>query len=331
MKKPTLRSRRRSARRIASETRPSQVAEGTRLDNRNSQNVEGHECAAEPRQRSFAGSGFTIDLRLEDCFRGMKRLRPESVDVVVTSPPYNIGVKYGVYDDCISRERYLEWLGEWSRLVAEVLSPSGSLFFNIGGKPSDQWVPLEAALQLRECLRLQNTIHWIKSIAISKASNGDNHGLSEDVNVGHIKPINSQRYLSDAHEYIFHFTKSDTVALDRLAIGVPYKHKSNVTRWKAKKTDVRCRGNAWFIPYKTIVSRTRDRPHPASFPPELAAMCIKLHGLGKVRRVLDPFMGLGSTAVACAGLGVSCTGFEIDPEYFVTSCKQVGRVMAPDH
>ena len=47
-------------------------------------------------------------------------------------------------------------------------------------------------------------------------------GLSEDVNVGHIKPINSQRYLSDAHEYIFHFTRSGTVDLDRLAVGVAH-------------------------------------------------------------------------------------------------------------
>lgn len=250
--------------------------------------------------------------------------------MVVTSPPYNIGVKYGVYNDRISRSAYLDWLGEWSDLVAEVLSPSGSLFLNIGGKPSDQWVPLEAALRLRERFRLQNTIHWIKSIAIPKASNGDNHGLSEDVNVGHIKPINSARYLSDAHEYIFHFTKSDAVELDRLAIGVPYKHKSNITRWKAKKTDVRCRGNTWFIPYKTIVSRERDRPHPAAFPPELAEMCIKLHGLEKVCTVLDPFMGLGNTAVACARLGVSCQGFEIDPEYYETSCRQLGRVMGSE-
>lgn len=279
------------------------------------------------RKRFVGAGGSVIDLRLEDCFAGMESLRSESVDVVVTSPPYNIGVKYGVYDDGISRQEYLDWLEEWAKLLSGVLSPSGSLFLNIGGKPTDPWVPLEAAIRFKKYFQLQNTIHWIKSIAIPKATNGDNHGLKDDVNVGHIKPINSRRYLSDAQEYVFHFTASGSVELDRLAIGVPYKHKSNITRWKSAGTDIRCRGNTWFIPYKTIVSRERDRPHPASFPPELAEMCIKLHGLAKAHLVLDPFMGLGHTAIACARLGISCVGFEIDPDYFDASCRQVGQAV----
>jgi site-specific DNA-methyltransferase (adenine-specific) len=143
------------------------------------------------------------------------------------------------------------------------------------------------------------------------------------VNVGHIKPINSRRYLSDAHEYVFHFTKNGNVPLDRLAIGVPYKHKSNITRWKSAGSDRRCRGNTWFIPYKTIVSRDRERPHPATFPPQLAEMCIKVHGLSRAGLVMDPFMGLGSTAMACLNLGVSCVGYEIDADYFGSCCEHI--------
>jgi site-specific DNA-methyltransferase (adenine-specific) len=279
-------------------------------------------------QKTFVkAGGSTIELHLNDCFVGMERMDRGSVDVVVTSPPYNIGVKYGVYDDGITRQKYLDWIEEWAKLVSQVLSPSGSLFLNIGGKPKDPWVPLEAAFRLKKYFQLQNTIHWIKSIAIPKATNGDDHGLKDDVNVGPIKPINSRRYLSDAQEYVFHFTTSGSVELDRLAIGVPYKHKSNITRWKSAGTDIRCRGNTWFIPYKTIVSRKRDRPHPASFPPELAEMCIKLHGLARAHLVLDPFMGLGHTAIACARIGISCIGFEIDPDYFETSCIQVARAV----
>ena len=143
----------------------------------------------------------TIRLCLENCFLGMKQLPEGSVDVVVTSPPYNIGVKYGVYDDKIHREAYLDWLEEWSSEVRRVLAPAGSLFLNIGAKPKDPWGPLETAMRFRNRYCLQNTIHWIKSIAIDRAGNGDDHGLKEDINVGHIKPINSRRYLSDAHEY----------------------------------------------------------------------------------------------------------------------------------
>jgi len=275
------------------------------------------------KQEFVVKEGAAISLYLQDCFKGMKKMPRQSVDVVVTSPPYNIGVRYRTYDDRGGRSAYLDWLEAWSQLVWKVLAPGGSIFLNLGGKPKDPWGPLETALRLRERFCLQNTIHWVKSIAIDRSSNGDDHGLTEDVNVGHIKPINSARYLSDAHEYVFHFTRSGDVELDRLAIGVPYKHKSNITRWKSAGKDLRCRGNAWFIPYKTIVSRDRERPHPASFPPRLAEMCMRLHGLSKVRLVMDPFMGIGNTALACVNLGLSCVGYEVDDEYFRTSCEQV--------
>jgi len=161
---------------------------------------------------------------------------------------------------------------------------------------------------------LQNVIHWIKSIAINKVDVGDYEGITQDVAVGHFKPINSKRYLNDCHEYIFHLTRRGDVELDRLAIGVAYQDKSNVGRW-SRKRDVRCRGNTWFIPYQTIKDRERQRPHPASFPPKLAEMCVRLHGLERVRRVLDPFLGIGSSALASAALGIEFAGFEIDANY----------------
>lgn len=274
-------------------------------------------------RRVFTHDRSTIELNLGDCFAGMERMEPDSVDVVVTSPPYNLGIGYGVYDDSIDRTAYLDWLEQWAVQVKRVLSPQGSLFLNIAGKPSDPWGPVEAALRLRPHLVLQNTIHWVKSIAVDGTGNGDGGEANPGINLGHIKPINSLRYLSDAHEYIFHFTRSGDVPLDRLAVGVPYKDKSNITRWKSAGKDLRCRGNVWFIPYKTIVSRDRERPHPASFPPRLPEMCIKVHGLERVRMVMDPFMGLGNTAVACVDLGVSCIGFEIDPEYYSNACNRV--------
>ena len=95
-----------------------------------------------------------VDLHLEDCFLGMKKLPQGSVDVVVTSPPYNLGVKYRVYNDRISREDYLDWLEKWAVEVARVLSPSGSLFLNIGGKPKDPWGPMEVAFRFRKHLQL---------------------------------------------------------------------------------------------------------------------------------------------------------------------------------
>jgi site-specific DNA-methyltransferase (adenine-specific) len=257
-----------------------------------------------------------IRLFLGDCLAGMEQiLEPGSVDLIVTSPPYNIGVQYGSYNDKIPREAYLKWMGDWGKSVKRVLSPEGSLFLNIGSKPSDPWVPFEVATTLKESLVLQNVIHWIKSIYIENES----YGKSTSINVGHFKPINSKRFINDAHEYIFHFTLGGNVALDRLSIGVPYKDTSNVERWKSAGQGVRCRGNNWYIPYPTIQHRVHDRPHPASFPPELVEMCIKVHGAKRIQSVLDPFLGIGNTAIACMRMGVGMYGFEIDEEYLAVA------------
>jgi site-specific DNA-methyltransferase (adenine-specific) len=147
--------------------------------------------------------------------------------------------------------------------------------------------------------------------------------MSGDIAVGHYKPIAGKRFLHDCHEYIFHFTKSGRVALDRLAIGVPYQDKSNIGRWHSAKQDLRCRGNTWFIPYETIRNRQNQRPHPSTFPVALPEMCMKLHGVNRTRLVLDPFIGIGSTALACLRLGVSCIGFDIDEKYLAVASTQL--------
>jgi len=257
--------------------------------------------------------GKKIHLYNEDCLTGIpKRLKPGTIDVVVTSPPYNIGVKYNSYNDRLPLEKYLEWLSEWGGVIERVLADDGSLFLNIGSRPSAPEIPFRVFDALSGRFRLQNVIHWIKSIYIE----ADSYGEQTDINVGHYKPINSSRFLNDTHEYIFHLTTTGRVRLDRLALGVPYKDQSNIGRWKAGTHRLRCRGNCWFIPYETIQSRDSDRPHPASYPPRLAENCIKLHGHRPDLQVLDPFLGIGNTALACRNLDVKFTGFEIDAYYY---------------
>ena len=265
-----------------------------------------------------------------DCIEGMKRyLTPGSVDVVVTSPPYNLGTSYSSYDDTMGRVDYVEWMGQWAQAVSEILADEGSLFLNIGGKPTDPWGPFEVLFRLRGHFVLQNTIHWIKSIAIRKEDVGRYPGISGNVSVGHYKPINSTRYINDCHEYIFHLTKNGRVALDRLAVGVEYQDKSNIARFgSANRSDSRCRGNTWFVPYKTIKSRDKQRPHPATFPVKIPQMCIQLHGLEQTQCVLDPFMGIGHTASACAQLGVGCIGFELERDYFAKSQRVLEDALA---
>jgi site-specific DNA-methyltransferase (adenine-specific) len=98
-------------------------------------------------------------------------------------------------------------------------------------------------------------------------------------------------------------------------VGVKYQDQSNVTRWRQAGSGLRCRGNTWFLPYDTIQSRDKERPHPATFPWRLPAYCLKLHGVPRIRVAVDPFLGLGSSAVASATLGVSFIGIEVDEHY----------------
>jgi site-specific DNA-methyltransferase (adenine-specific) len=269
-----------------------------------------------PRPHTTINTGpATIRFFVGDAVDVLDRLGAQSIDAIVTSPPYNLGIRYRTYDDALPREKYLEWTGEWIRRAARALTPHGSLFLNVGAKPTDPWTGLDVAQAARPHLQLQNTIHWIKSIAIEKSLAGARAGLQDDLAVGHYKPINSRRFLHDCHEFVFHFTPQGTTPLDRQAVGVPYQDKSNVGRWRAAAADRRCRGNTWFIPYDTIQSRDKDRPHPATFPPKLPEMCLRLHGLERIQLVVDPFLGLGSTAVACAQLGLSFVGIEMDEGY----------------
>jgi site-specific DNA-methyltransferase (adenine-specific) len=259
--------------------------------------------------------GTACRFYLGDCLDIFGRLPPQSVDVIVTSPPYNLGTEYNSYEDTLSRSEYLEWTNRWVTAAARVLAPDGSLFLNVGAKPSDPWTALDVAQTVRSHLRLQNVIHWVKSIAIDRTAAGLEAALDRDLAVGHYKPINSDRFLNDCHEFVFHFTPHGTTVLDRLALGVPYQDRSNVGRWRAAADGIRCRGNTWFIPYETIQRRDRDRPHPATFPSKLPEQCLRLHGISRIRVAIDPFTGLGNTAVACVRLGIDFIGAEIDESY----------------
>ncbi len=246
----------------------------------------------------------------QDCVTGMNGLEPGSVDVVVTSPPYNLGISYGKYKDNLSTDDYLKWTNAWVAEAARLLKEDGSLFLNLGACPSNPLLPFQVVLEVAKQLQLQNTFHWIKSISVETRK-------GETISVGHFKPINSERFVTDCHEYVFHFTKHGDVKVDRLSIGVPYQDKSNIARWgHTKGKDRRCRGNTWFIPYETITRRATDRPHPATFPVQLARNCIRLHGAGKQATVLDPFLGLGTSAIAALECKVGAfVGFDVDTEY----------------
>jgi site-specific DNA-methyltransferase (adenine-specific) len=247
-----------------------------------------------------------------DVVEKLKELPDKKFDCIVTSPPYNIGKDYGKkVDDKKPMDKYLDWLLEVFQECKRVLKDEGSLFINIGYSNVEPWISMDVAQKLRNDFTLQNNITWVKNISI------------DDISYGHFKPINSHRFLNVTNETILHFTKKGDIKLERLAIGVPYMHKSNLKERSKKvektgieKPDVRCRGNTWFIKYETIQHKSEKGDHPASFPVELAEKCIKLAvGDKKDVHVLDPFIGSGTTLVACKRLGIEGTGIDINPEF----------------
>ena len=131
-----------------------------------------------PRPYATLTSGpATLRFYLGDCVDWLGRFQAGSVDVIVTSPPYNLGIQYRSYDDTLPRDEYLAWSNRWIEAAAQTLGPSGSLFLNVGAKPTDPWAGLDVAQVARGHLRLQNTLHWIKSIALSRE---DTRGRLDD-------------------------------------------------------------------------------------------------------------------------------------------------------
>jgi len=260
-----------------------------------------------------------IQLNHGDCLEGMRNMPDRSVTMVVTSPPYNLGIEYNTYEDNSDRSDFISWCLEWATEVKRVMADDASFFLNIGAAPKNPLLPHQLLLALTDTEKsplfvLQNTFHWIKSISIETRA-------GETISAGHFKPINSQRYVNDCHEYVFHLTKSGAVKLDRRGAGVPYADKSNINRWgHTEGKDKRCRGNTWFIPYDTIRSRSDDRPHPATFPVGLVEQCIRIHGKESDINLLDPFNGIGTSAVAAYRSGItSYTGFDIDEDYLAVT------------
>ena len=139
----------------------------------------------------------------KDCIKWMSSQKDKSIDCVITSPPYNLNIKYSKYKDNLSRKEYLGWLSKVSKEIKRVLKDEGH-FFLIN---SDPYIAIDVCMVFREDFELQNNFTWVKHIAV------------HDKGYGQYKPITSKRYASNTTESIFHFTKDGDVEVNRLAIG----------------------------------------------------------------------------------------------------------------
>lgn len=78
-------------------------------------------------------NGSTIEIFHKDCLRGIREnVKQGSIDVVVTSPPYNMGIKYNGYNDEMPQDKYLDWLKKVGISIKTALKDDGSFFLNMG-------------------------------------------------------------------------------------------------------------------------------------------------------------------------------------------------------
>jgi site-specific DNA-methyltransferase (adenine-specific) len=150
---------------------------------------------------------MNYNLFKQDCIDWMNSQEEKSIPCIITSPPYNLDIKYGKYQDDLPREGYLKWLRDVSVAMKRVMTDDGQLFLNVGYSNIDPWVAMDVAQVFRNEFILQNNFTWVKHIAV------------EDKGYGQYKPISSKRFSSATTESIFHFTKTGNVEIDRLAIG----------------------------------------------------------------------------------------------------------------
>ncbi len=153
-------------------------------------------------------------------------------------------------------------------------------------------------------------------------------GCEDDLAVGHYKPINSKRFLHDCHEFVFHFTPNGTTPLDRQAVGVRYQDQSNVAAGRTPPPACAAAATPGSSPTRRSRAATRTgRTRPPSRR-KLPEMCLRLHGLDRLTMVADPFLGLGSTAVACAQLGLNFIGIEMDEGYLKEAIDRTRAALA---
>ncbi len=236
----------------------------------------------------------------------LMRVDDASVDVIVTSPPYNLAVRYSRYNDRRPRREFLSWCDLWLREVARVLHPEGTFWLQIGDFARNPTLTDDLRAIASQYLVEQFEVIWAKSLP-------DQDGTQR----GQFRPGQSPYQPDKHHEFVYLFSHTGRRPIDKYAEGVGRpRSDSNRDRWSPERERC-CGGSIWPIPH---VPRKGQAPHPAIFPPELPERCLRLHGVRPDLKVLDPFAGIGNTGRACLRLGIQdCTLVEIDRAYCDTA------------
>jgi adenine-specific DNA-methyltransferase len=232
-----------------------------------------------------------------DCLALLKTIPDESLQLVVTSPPYNIGKEY---EKRLHLDLYLQQQAQVIAECVRALSPRGSICWQVGNYvDGGAIIPLDTVLYpifSRLGLRMRNRIIWHFE-----------HGL------------HCSRRFSGRYETIIWFTKSDEYLFNLDAVRVPQKYPGKKYFKGPKAGQYSCNplgknpGDLWVIP-NVKSNHIEKTGHPCQFPVELIErLVLSLSETG--HWVLDPFLGTGTTVIAAIRHGRRGVGAEIIPKY----------------
>ena len=227
-------------------------------------------------------------------------LKSESIDLVVTSPPYNIGKEY---EEVIHLDDYLDFMQQWMSKAERTLTTDGSFWLNIGfRKESDgrQYVPWE--YEVYPVIRDEMNISLVQQVIWH---------YKAGVNCRHRFSPRKETWLycvADLDDYIFN--------LDKVRVPAKYPNQKKDGELKVNPKG-KNPGDVWDIP-KVTSGKGRASPerteHPAQYPEDVIERIIKASSNpGDV--VLDPYLGSGTTMKVARDLGRSCIGIELEKEY----------------
>lgn len=246
--------------------------------------------------RADPGEARGIAILHED-FLTTGSIPPDSIDLIVTSPPYNVSIPYTSVRDDISYGEYLDFTGRWLKKAYSLVKPDGRMCLNI---------PLDKNLGGQQSV-------YADILSLAKACGWRYHAtvIWNEQNISRRTAWGS--WLSARAPYVI--APVETIAIlyretwKKLAAGT-----SDITRDEFI---------GWTNGVWTFSGEKRGRAnHPAPFPVELPTRCIKLFTyVGDT--VLDPFMGSGTTLLACRNLGRRGIGVEIDAAYCEVAKKRL--------
>lgn len=233
----------------------------------------------------------------------MTELSDNSVHLMVTSPPYNVGKEY---DDDLTLTEYLQFLKRVFKEVYRVLVPGGRACINVANLGRRPYIPLHAYI-IQDMLSLnflmRGEIIWDKGSS-SSGSTAWGSWMSA-----------SNPTLRDTHEYILVFSKGE------FARGKIAHRKSTMTRDQFLELTK----SVWTFPAESA----KRVGHPAPFPVELPFRLIQLYTF-EDEVVLDPFMGSGQTAVAALKAGRHFVGYETNEAYVRLANRRIRNLEAKD-